>query len=218
MNIFRFFLITKLTFVKKKREHRDITTFYFEPSRPLKHVAGQHGIFILPAFRGVRPFSISSAPEEKYVTFTTHVRESSRFKQYIDHMKKGDRITMLGPVMNFTLRKRSREHIFLAQGIGITPFRSMLVHSSAFEEKDKITLIHVDSQEHTFKDLTSKKAFRARYPKSPEEYDLVLKNTVSKNAHYYLSGGPKFVSASKKSLAKLGIDKKQIHLDNFWGY
>lgn len=195
-------------------------TFFFSPSKPLKHIAGQHGLFILPRLRGVHIFSLSSAPEEECVTISTHVREESKYKQYLDSLKEGDKIYLNGPVLNFTLRKDVNNYVLLAQGIGITPFRSMLVHASSQNLRVKTTLVHVDNANHIFHELTEKLASEAHYPADSEEFNQNIKDMVKRNkeAAYYISGSPHFVKVTKETLAGLGIGKSRMKSDNFLGY
>ncbi|MDN5275400.1 MAG: hypothetical protein JWN33_49 [Candidatus Saccharibacteria bacterium] len=218
MNIAGFFRVTRLTFVKKQQEHGDTTTFLFEPSKPLVHKAGQHGLWILPGFRGFHPFTVSSAPSEPYVAVTTHVRPQSRYKQRLNQLKPGEKMTFLGPVLDFTFQSGVDHYIFLAQGIGVTPFRSMLVQAHHDSLLASTTLIHVDNPEHTFRALTEKLATAAYYPTSPAEFTGVVTDTKSDAATYYISGSPRFVGATKQTLKRLNVKPHHIRTDSFLGY
>lgn len=218
MHIIGFLRATRLEFVKKEHDKDDIYTFFFSASRPLKHIAGQHGLFVLSRLGGVRVFSLSSAPEEKYVAISTYVRAGSRYKQRLGALKSGDHLTMWGPVLNFIFQKKEADYVFLAQGIGITPFRSLLVHADKAQLPVSTTLIHVDGSAHTFKDLTSRLASKAYYPTNPEEFTTAVTQTLNLNAQYYLSGSPKFIRATKKTLRSLGMKRSQMRKDGFLGY
>lgn len=218
MHVAGFFRSTKLTFVKKQHEGGDVYTFFFSPSRPLKHIAGQHGVFFLPRLRGVHIFSLSSAPEEQYVTFSTHVRQGSSYKRHLDALKPGAMMRMLGPVLNFTLKEDTNNYVFLAQGIGITPFRSMLVHARAANLPITTTLIHVEGAAHTFREETEALATHAYYPSNPDEFTQKVKETLDTNTSYYLSGAPKFVKATQRTLRSLGVERSRIRSDTFLGY
>jgi ferredoxin-NADP reductase len=218
MHISGFFRATKLTFVKKAHEQGDIYTFFFQPKKKLNHIAGQHGLFVLPRFGGVHIFSLSSAPEEQYVAFSTHVRKESAYKQRLNNLRRGDQITLWGPVLNFIYKQQETRYIFLAQGIGITPFRSLLVHADRVKLPVSTTLIHVESDNHTFRALTEKLADKAYYPTDPEEFARIVTRTLANNASYYLSGSPRFIRASKKTLRSLGLRRSQMKSDSFLGY
>lgn len=218
MHIAGFFRPTRLTFVDKKHEHGDIYTFRFSPARPIKHIAGQHGIFVLPKLGGIHIFSLSSAPEEQYVAISTHVRKESRYKQRLDALKSGDHLTLWGPVLDFIFRENATDYTFLAQGIGITPFRSLLVHADSVKLPISITLIHVEGEPHTFRELTERLATHTYYPTDPEGFTQSIKDTLNSKAVYYLSGSPRFVRATKKTLRSLGLKQSRVKSDSFLGY
>lgn len=208
---------TTLSFTKKKHETGDIYTFYFTPKKPLRHIAGQHGLFILPGLYRPHPFTLSSAPNEDYVTFSTHIDTGSRYKKRLMELKRGDKVQFVGPILRFTLQPDQSKYVFLAQGIGITPFRSMLV--AAHDEKLPIetTLIHVDKSEHAFKSLTRKLATHAHYPKSSQEFNFYV-NDLSTDSLFYLSGSPRFVRQTRQTLLEMGVPAQHIKADSFLGY
>lgn len=210
-------VITTLSFTTKKHETDDIYTFYFTPKRPIKHKAGQHGLFILPGLYRPHPFTLSSSPEEDYVAFSTHVETGSRFKKRLLQLKRGDKMSLMGPILNFTLQPDETNYVFLAQGVGITPFRSMLVHANNEKLDINTTLIHVDKSEHSFKPLTRKLATHAHYPKSSQEFKFYVNDTNAESL-FYISGSPKFNRQTKKYLIEMGVPKNRIKADSFLGY
>lgn len=209
--------INKLALVKAQQEHDDIYTFYFTTPKRLKRKAGQHGLFVLPGLYRPHPFTISSSPEEEFITISTHVDTGSRYKKRLTNMKKGDSMIFFGPLLWFTFRKNIDKYVFLAQGIGITPFRSMLVHANHKSLPFKTTLIHVDSKTHTFKKLTEQYATNAYYPANPDEFREYVEKQDT-NQTFYLSGSPRFVKATIELLLKLGVEKRNIKTDSFLGY
>lgn len=210
-------LFTTLTFIDKIHEHDDIYSFRFEKPKSFKYKAGQHSIFILKNMSRPHPFSMTSAPEDDQLSFATHVRKGSRFKQSLNKLKKGDKVFMFGPILNFTFKKGRTEHILLAQGIGITPFHSMLTHANRTSLPDSITLIHVASGAHTFKDVTEKTKATTYYPKSSEEFREVLKKQNPASV-FYISGNPKFTRSAKIALRNMGVKATNIKTDSFLGY
>src|SRR5437016_7613197 len=69
-----------------------------------------------------RGFSINSAPDDPELTFTTRLRDTA-FKRRLQTMPLGAEIKVEGPFGNLTLHNDpSRPAVFLAGGIGITPF------------------------------------------------------------------------------------------------
>lgn len=134
-------------------------------------------------------------------------------------MKKGQVITTLGPILFFFFRKRRTDYVFLAQGIGITPFRSLLVHAKRRKLDVHITLVHVARPPHTFRDETETMASESHFVETPEEFTvLATKATANKNNLYFLSGSPRFVTSTKKLLRQSGVKASAIKSDNFLGY
>ena len=218
MHIVGFLRVTKLRFVKKEHEGTDTYSFFFSPSRPLKHIAGQHGLFILPRLKGLRIFSLSSAPSEEYVRITTRIRKESSYKQHLYSLKAGDEITLCGPVLDFIFTNKDSHYVFLAQGIGITPFRSLLVEASIKKLNVTCDLIHVDGGAHMFRNETESLANWSLYPTNPLEFTDAVNKTVTPKAVYYISGSPKFVQATKQTLRTLGVKSNHVKSDSFFGY
>jgi len=128
----------KLRFIEKTQESDDVFTLKFEKNN-LYYRAGQHFLISLkhenPDDRGsMRVMSASSAPNEDFISFTTRYfgEDSSSFKKAFMKMQPGDKLTLRGPSPLFDVFKMddkdyANPHVFIAGGIGITPFRSVLV-------------------------------------------------------------------------------------------
>ena len=82
----------------------------------------------------VRSFSIASAPHEETLMVATRMRDTA-FKRVMRTMPLGTVVKIEGPSGDLILQNDfTRAAVFLAGGIGITPFRS-IVHWAA---KDKL--------------------------------------------------------------------------------
>jgi ferredoxin-NADP reductase len=77
-----------------------------------------------------RGFSISSAPSEGAITITTRLRDSA-FKRNLQVMPLGTRVKIEGPFGDLAIDDTTRPAVVLTGGIGITPFRSILVEAAA---------------------------------------------------------------------------------------
>ena len=74
----------------------------------------------------MRNFSIASAPGEPDLMIATRMRDTA-FKRVLKTMPLGTEVRIVGPFGSLTLRQNAaRPAVFLAGGIGMTPFRSML--------------------------------------------------------------------------------------------
>ena len=74
-----------------------------------------------------RSFSIASAPYEQDLMIATRMRDTA-FKRILRKLKTGELIRIRGPFGSLTLHDdATRPAAFLAGGIGITPFRSIVL-------------------------------------------------------------------------------------------
>src|SRR5215470_9731697 len=81
-----------------------------------------------------RSFSIASAPFEADLVMTTRMRDTA-FKRVLRTLSLKSEVRISGPFGSFTLHTdASRPAVFLVGGIGITPFRSMILQAA----KDKL--------------------------------------------------------------------------------
>lgn len=206
-----------LRFIKKVHEHDDVYSFFFSKPKNLTYKAGQHGIFFLPGLSRPHPLSLTSAPHQDFISFTTKVSSGSRFKKRLLSLAKNEKVYMFGPIMNFTFDSRYNSHVFLAQGIGITPFQSMLAHAHNSNASDTITLVHASRTGHTFKDVSAQLADVAHFAANTDEFQshAALQNTEDM---FYISGSPRFIRATKKFLIDMGVKRSHIKTDLFLGY
>lgn len=135
-------------------------------------------------------------------------------------LEPGDTIEMFGPYLNFIAPSDDRPMIMLAQGIGITPFRSLLLWLAAHEPNRPTHLIHVEGAEHTYRAETEKAATSARYVVNPEAFSEELLEAAAKHQDgwFYVSGSPRFVRSITEQLKQAGISAKRIKKDGFLGY
>ena len=139
----------QLPFIRKEKIARDIYSFYFNrlANADFDFVAGQYIRMILnianPDERGTsRFFTVASSPLEKqYIMITTKIIKSS-FKKKLLELWPKDMVKFYGPIGGFILNEEDKhERVFLAGGIGITPFHSMITYLHAKNLSIPITLI-----------------------------------------------------------------------------
>src|SRR3546814_726977 len=87
-------------------------------------------------------FSLVNAPFQDELIVATRMRDSA-FKRALGDLQPGEPVTLEGPSGALTLStKNKRPAIFLAGGIGITPFVSMLAHAAHDQPARHLTLLY----------------------------------------------------------------------------
>lgn len=232
MSINKFFRPTKLTYIGHKEVAPDTYTFSFKPDEPLTWHAGQHGMIEVKSTKGKtmrRMFSLSSAPTEEIVSITTRYigETASDYKKSLWALKSGDKAKLRGPVGPMYVRNLKQHNVFIASGIGITPFRSILVEAVSNKYDLHGTLIYINRnttvifQEEVEKISSTLKNFEINFLTEPEEVtEETIRLSVSDigSSMFYLAGSPATIKRCKKILSQLGVKQSQIKNDPFYGY
>jgi ferredoxin-NADP reductase len=167
----------------------------------------------------MKPFSIASSPAEETIMIGTRLSSGSKFKLALAALKPGDRVWFLAPLMNFTTAGTGRELVFLAQGIGITPIRSMLLDIADRGLGKKTTIVHV-GHAHAFRSETERLADRAVYLSTSESFRTAVLTAMedSPSATFMISGAPAFVKSTTTLLRDWAVAASQIKADTMLGY
>lgn len=127
-----------------------IYDFTFVPERQASFIAGQYAEWTLPHqhtdSRGNRrTFSIASSPTQQEIHIGTKMSDpSSSFKRALLQMEPGGYIVAGQFAGDFILPKnKSRKLVFVAGGIGITPFISMLNYMVDTRQQRDIVLFYI---------------------------------------------------------------------------
>ncbi len=116
-----------------------------EAERPLSFQPGQYAAINFE-HRGrkspTRCFSIVSAPTDQDVLqFSMRVR--GKFTTAVSNLEAGDLVNVSGPFGGFVFDlARDKEAVFLAGGIGITPFISMMRHLVRLRADNNVVLLY----------------------------------------------------------------------------
>ncbi|HEX5456672.1 MAG TPA: FAD-dependent oxidoreductase [Candidatus Saccharimonadales bacterium] len=219
----------KLKLAKKELVASNIMTFWFEPEIQISRIAGQYTQLYIPhpdmdERKDKRWFTISSSPTEKLWSVTTKldpVRKST-FKTTLLSLKPDDIINAQLPMGDFVLPKdTSLPLVFVAGGIGITPYRSILQFLSDTKEKRDITLIYAvnETAEIAFSDIIKASGVKfishAGRLNSTHILDYVK---TGKDRIIYLSGPEHMVENLQKGLLSAGIKEELIRTDFFHNY
>ena len=98
--------------------------YRFKLNKPTNFIAGQYMSLIVPGSTPA-PFSIASSPEEHDMIELGIEITGGPHTSKIKELKEGDHVTLRGPFGTFTMQGEKKV-CYLAGGVGITPFMSML--------------------------------------------------------------------------------------------
>lgn len=151
----------RLAFRERRQLSGNVYTFSFEKPDDLKWQAGQHGLFTMTHKKikpPTKPFTIASSPKDDVIEMTTKIDDRpSDFKQALLELEPGMEMSMSGPVGSFYKNDEDRA-VFIAGGIGITPFRAILreIAEESPGTKTAVTVLYVDGEgTFTYKDELS---------------------------------------------------------------
>ncbi len=178
-----------------------------------------------------RTFSLASAPFEDELLVATRMREGSAFKRALLHLSRGARVKLTGPLGAMTLHEdAARAALFIAGGIGITPFRSMLRQAEHDRLEHALYLLYSNRRrEHAaflgeLEDLARRNP-RFRLLAHMSDADGLLDEPAVKrfageaaSPVYYLAGPPPMVAAMKTVLATGGVRPDDVRSEEFFGY
>lgn len=225
----------KLTLVQRTPQTHDTESFCFKPEEPVDYQPGQFFKWTLqhpnPDDRGVnRFFTISSSPTEEFICLTTkfNAERSSSFKSALKALRPDETIEAVRPSGSFVLpEEQDQPVVFVAGGIGITPFRSMLkfLHDGHISRPIELLYGVRSDQDITFKDELDEwskadAALKISYiigePLSGDKiYELV---PDAKTKLVYLSGPEPMIEALEQQLLAAGQPEELIKTDYFPNY
>ena len=224
----------KLILVAKRPETEDVMSFLFRSDAPLKWRAGQFLHYSLPHpdadDRGItRYFTIASAPFEGHVMLTTRFagERSSSFKRALRRLPVGAAVDVGAPDGDFVFDDPSGEHVLIAGGIGVTPFRAILLDLDHHEVPIHATLLYANrTPDFVYKAEMDRLAGRhrglvVRYLVSPARItDALIRGVAADLAKptFHVSGPEPFVETLGTMLSGAGVPDAHVKRDYFPGY
>jgi ferredoxin-NADP reductase len=187
-----------------------------------------------------RTFTIASAPSDPGLMIATRMRDTA-FKRVLRSMPLGKPMKIAGPGGSFTLHNNpAKTAVFLAGGIGITPFFSMACHAAHERLPHRIYLFYSNSRPEdapflagvqelaklnpNFQPvLTMTDMSRSTQPWSGEtgfiNREMLAKHLASlQGPTYYIAGPPAMVKAMRQMLTQAAVDEDDIRTEEFAGY
>lgn len=234
------------TRLKHKQECSDgAMAFYFEKPDGFEFQAGQYVDITLinpseiDAEGSIRSFSLASSPADGHLLIVTRIRDTA-FKRVLQNLPVYTEVELEGPFGSFTLHKDpSKAAVFLAGGIGIAPFSSMILNAEKEGLQHQFYLFYANQRLESAAFLKhlqelEKKALNFRFiptmtgnggthlwsgetgfigPEMLSRYLPKLQGPI-----YYLAGSPRHVEAMRKMLEFSGVDAGDVRSEDFVGY
>ena len=224
----------KLKLASRKLESPGVVSHIFKPEKPFTWKPGQFLHHVLhhdsTDDRGSdRWFTIASAPFERHIMLTTRFADSksSSFKKTLKALKIGGTIEVSDLDGDFTLANYRAHYVFIAGGIGITPFRSILKQAEHDGKNLRVQLFyanhkHVVAYKKEFDTMAKRNPhLKIYYFFHPHRLDRQTIETLIpdfKKPLFYVSGPEPMVESLGKLLQKMGVPKNHLKQDWFPGY
>ncbi|MEV6051448.1 ferredoxin reductase family protein [Streptomyces sp. NPDC052107] len=195
--------------------------------RDLDRLPAQAGQFFLWRFLTrdrwwqANPFSLSAAPDGRTLRLTA--KASGDGSAALRHLKPGTRVFAEGPYGAFTTLHRTRpESVLIAGGVGVTPIRALLedlrghavVIYRVATDRDAVLYDELS-------DLALTKGAELHLVTGPIAPDKLAPIELARlvpdigERDVFLCGPPGMMTAVLRSLADLGVHKRQIHFERF---
>jgi ferredoxin-NADP reductase len=220
--------------------------FYLEKPAGFEFKAGQFANFTLldgaetDSKENTHTLSLASAPHEQNLIVAMRLRDTA-FKRALNGLPIGARVLVQGPYGNLTLQNNAtRPAVFIAGGIGITPFRSMVLQATQTHRTNKMFLFNSVRRPEDAAFLEELQAMEELNPQfkciatvtRPDEkkngwhgeIGHITQETLEKwigdlkSPIYYVAGPPSMVSGVRLMLNGAGVDDDDIRAEEFFGY
>lgn len=189
----------------------------------IKFGPGQYGFFSLTnKKRDEHPFSVLSSGEHKLIL---GIKVYGNFTAKVRNLKKGDKLMVRGPFGMFAEKMKNSTHmVWVAGGIGITPFLSMANALSATHKTEmyfcaKImphpvltaSFVNLTTQNPNFRFLACETSKSGRLTGQK----ILVETGGDKSANYFLCGPKLMMESIAEELARLGVRRSHIIYEDF---
>lgn len=187
-----------------------------------------------------RVFSIASAPYEDFIMVATRLRDTA-FKRVLRNLPLGTEVRVEDPFGDLKLHNdNSRAAVVLTGGIGITPFRSILLNAAKEKRPLRIFLFYANRRPEDAAFLDELQGLEKANP----NHKLIACMSQMEHSHrswqgetgviniqmlakylkgvispiYYITGPPTMVKAMHAMLKDASVDDDNIRIEEFAGY
>lgn len=185
-------------------------------------------------------FSLANSPASNKTVVRFGIKVKGDFTQKISKMSQGDTIMFWGPYGDFIFDDvKMKRTVFIAGGIGITPFISALRFALDKGLSNELILLFSNRTRQTTPFLNELKLLAQKNPlfkiffsvskedDAPEEFikgtinELMIRNCLGNNltkTYYFVCGPPPFMDAIIRTLRKAGVSQEYIRKEQFTAY
>jgi ferredoxin-NADP reductase len=188
----------------------------------------------------IRSLSIASSPEDEHLLVATRMRDTA-FKRVLRMAPFGTEVRLEGPMGSFTLHNNSaKPAVFLAGGIGITPFSSIVRHAARAKLPHQLHLFYsnrrpedaafmavlqeLEKENPNFKFIPSMSEMNKSAQAWNGETGFINREMLVRHLPnlqgpiYYIAGPPAMVAAMRQMLSAAGVDEDDVRTEEFAGY
>ncbi len=226
---FNKFLSSKFKYIIKNVNelNENVIDIEMEPlDKKMVFTSGQFAFFSFQSGKvssESHPFTISSSNNENNLRIT--VKNLGDYTSILRNLKSGDSVFIDGPYGNFSYNKvESKDQIWIAGGIGITPFLSMAKVLGSEYNVDLYYSVKENKEAVYLKSLQeiSQKAPNFKFNLwEAKENGYINGGIVAHRSNgldskdIFLCGPPSFMENLKNQFLSLGVNGNKIHYENF---
>lgn len=216
-----------------------LTAVPIRPRDRIHYKPGQYAMIayeLSKKYQKFHSFSIVSNPTDDYILFG--IKISGPFTQSLATLSPGSLIAVRGPYGSFILRAQdTRDSVFIAAGIGITPFMSMLTYAHATNQPQHIGLLYsvrssrdipfintinyiskTNPRIHALISVTgSEETIPSGFIKGRISQEMI-ESMIPRSVHttrFYICGPSAFIHSVEDILAHLSVRQKYIYTEDF---
>ena len=231
---------------RRARVAEGTMAFYFSKPSGFRHQAGQSLQMMLvdppetDSEGNGRTFTIASAPHEPELMIATRMRDTA-FKRVLGTAPIGTTVTIDGPGGEMVLHDDpARPAVFLAGGIGITPFLAMARHAAKERLPHRLHLFYSNRRPEDaafLPELQKMEQLNRNYrlvatmaepEKSAQRWSgetgFIRRDMLERHLPdlespiYYFAGPPQMTMAMQRMLEEIGIGEHAMRYEEFYGY
>ena len=184
--------------------------FFFIETLANKHVSAE-----------AHPFSFTSRPSDDVISIAA--KPVGDYTSALSRLKKGETVLIEGPYGRFWLNVEFEQQVWIAGGIGITPFMSML-RSLPEELNGQITLFYIVANRSEALFLPEIEQIAAKVKGLTlivwesgvsGRFEVSSQLSAEQNVYYMVCGPLKFMQEVKRHLRQGRVDSSLIAMEEF---